>query len=52
MLTKLTLGDVERVRLVLRGGAVIDWRRLNVSSIEDCNELLRVSSVRLIVEQI
>ena len=25
------------------GGTVIDWRRLNVSSIEDCNELLRVN---------
>jgi hypothetical protein len=32
MLAELTLGDVERVRLILRGGTVIDWRRLNVSS--------------------
>ena len=43
MFTDLTFGDVERVRLVLRGGTVIDWRRMNVSSIEDCNELLRVN---------
>ncbi len=43
MLDTLTLGDVERVRLILRGGTVIDWRRLNVSSIDDCNELLRVN---------
>ena len=43
MLTRLTLGDVERVRLILRGGTVIDWRRMNVSSINYCNELLRVN---------
>lgn len=43
MLTRLTLGDVERVRLILRGGTVIDWRRLNVSSINDCKALLRVN---------
>ena len=43
MRTDLTLGDVERVRLILRGGTVIDWRRLRVSSIDDCNDLLRVN---------
>jgi hypothetical protein len=37
MFTELTLGDLERVRLILRGGTVIDWRRLSVSSINDCN---------------
>jgi uncharacterized protein (TIGR04552 family) len=41
--TKLTLGDVECVRLILRGGTVIDWRRLNVSSVKDCTELLRAN---------
>ena len=43
MFAELTLRDVERVRLILRGGTVIDWRRMNVSSIDDCNELLRVN---------
>lgn len=43
MFTELTLGDLERVRLILRGGTVIDWRRLSVSSINDCNALLRVN---------
>jgi len=43
MFTELSLCDVERVRLILRGGNVIDWRRLNVSSINDCNQLLRVN---------
>lgn len=47
MFTELTLGDVERVRLILRGGTVIDWRRLNISSINDCKEMLRVNEIDL-----
>lgn len=43
MLKKITLGELERSRLVLRGGTVIDWRRLNVSSREDCDAILRAN---------
>ncbi len=40
---KLTLGELERARLVLRGGTVIDWRRLNISSPDDCKAILRAN---------
>jgi uncharacterized protein (TIGR04552 family) len=40
---QLTLGELERARLVLRGGTVIDWRRLNVSSLDDCDAILRAN---------
>lgn len=45
MLTNLTLGDIERTRLILRGGTVIDWRRLNVTSVEECDAILRVNEI-------
>jgi uncharacterized protein (TIGR04552 family) len=43
MVKKLTLGELERARLVLRGGAVIDWRRLNISSPDDCDAILNAN---------
>ena len=38
---KLTLADVEAVRLVLRGDSVIDWHRLNLSTVDEARRLLR-----------
>jgi uncharacterized protein (TIGR04552 family) len=45
ILMKMNLGEIERVRLILRGGAVIDWRRLNVSSTDECNAILRANEI-------
>jgi uncharacterized protein (TIGR04552 family) len=43
MIVKLSLGEVERARLVLRGGSVLDWRRLDVKSLDECDAVLRAS---------
>jgi uncharacterized protein (TIGR04552 family) len=43
MLVRLTLGDIERARLVLQGGSALDWRRLHVSSRAECETILRVN---------
>jgi uncharacterized protein (TIGR04552 family) len=43
MIVRLTLGELERARLVLRGGSVLDWRRLKVSSRAECEAILRVN---------
>ena len=40
MIVKLSLGEIERARLVLRGGSIIDWRRLDVASLEECDAIL------------
>ncbi len=45
MLKEFNLGEIERVRLVLRGGAAIDWRRLNISSVDECNAILRANEI-------
>jgi uncharacterized protein (TIGR04552 family) len=37
-----TLGDLERMRLVLRGASVIDWRRLHFESRDEVNRYLRL----------
>ena len=37
-----TLGDLERMRLVLRGGSVIDWRRLHFQTVEEVDNYLRL----------
>lgn len=37
-----TLGDLERMRLILRGGSVIDWRRLHFQSKEEVDRYLRL----------
>jgi len=43
MIVRLTLGEMERAGLVLRGGSVLDWRRLKVASREECDTILRVN---------
>ncbi|MBS3921086.1 MAG: TIGR04552 family protein [Deltaproteobacteria bacterium] len=43
MIVRLTLGEMERAYLVLRGGSVLDWRRLNVASRAECETILRVN---------
>jgi len=37
-----TLGDLERMRLILRGGSVIDWRRLHFETREEVDQYLRL----------
>jgi uncharacterized protein (TIGR04552 family) len=37
-----TLGDLERMRLILRGGSVIDWRKLHFQSREEVDRYLRL----------
>ncbi len=37
-----TLGDLERMRLILRGGSVIDWRRLHFQSKDEVDSYLRL----------
>jgi uncharacterized protein (TIGR04552 family) len=37
-----TLGDLERMRLLLRGGSVIDWRRLHFQSRDEVDAYLRL----------
>ena len=37
-----TLGDLERMRLILRGGSVIDWRRLHFQTKEEVDGYLRL----------
>ena len=37
-----SLGDLERMRIVLRGGSVIDWRRLHFQSKEEVDHYLRL----------
>ena len=41
VLDRFTLADLEAVRLVLRGGSVIDWHRLNFDGEKDAAELVR-----------
>jgi len=37
------LHDVEVLRLILRGGSVVDWRRLTFETVEDVDRFLRLS---------
>ena len=37
-----SLGDLERMRLILRGGSVIDWRRLHFESKAEVDRYLRL----------
>ncbi len=39
-LDELTLADLEAIRLVLRGGSVIDWHRLNFQDVSEVGEFL------------
>jgi uncharacterized protein (TIGR04552 family) len=40
-LDDLSLADLECVRLILRGGSVIDWHRLNFASGDDIEQFMR-----------
>src|SRR5438105_9064544 len=37
-----SLGDLETLRLVLRGGSVIDWRRIHFQTRDDVDRYLRL----------
>ncbi|HEX4381945.1 MAG TPA: TIGR04552 family protein [Myxococcales bacterium] len=37
-----SLGDLERMRLILRGGSVIDWKRLHFTCKEEVDDYLRL----------
>ncbi|MFT7623051.1 MAG: hypothetical protein ACI9WU_002228 [Myxococcota bacterium] len=41
----MTLGMLERIRLILRGGSVIDWHRLGFEDAYDVRQFLRVNGV-------
>jgi uncharacterized protein (TIGR04552 family) len=43
---QFSLYDLEALRIVLSGGSVIDWHRLNFRSEEDVREFLRVQEFR------
>jgi uncharacterized protein (TIGR04552 family) len=40
-LDDVSLAEVEQVRLILRGGSVVDWHRLNLTSVEEASQILR-----------
>ena len=42
-LAGITLSDLEAVRLLLRGGSIIDWHRLAMGGVEDVERFLRVN---------
>jgi uncharacterized protein (TIGR04552 family) len=44
-LDKFRLGDLEALRLVLRGGSVIDWHRINFGSKEEALEFVRAQEI-------
>ncbi|MEM9194591.1 MAG: TIGR04552 family protein [Myxococcota bacterium] len=47
VLDELTLADLEAIRLLLRGGSVIDWHRLNFRSEEEAAAFLRAQELDL-----
>lgn len=47
MIAKSTLGELERAYLVLRGRSVLDWRRANTTSREECETILGVNGFDL-----
>lgn len=46
-LAKLTLAELEGIRLVLRGGSVIDWHRLNFRAPEEVDRFLHAHEIDL-----
>jgi uncharacterized protein (TIGR04552 family) len=46
-LEEFRLGDLEAVRLLLRGGSVIDWHRLNFSSEDEAREFIESQAMSL-----
>jgi len=47
ILDQFTLADLEMVRIMLRGGSVIDWHRLALTTPEEVRRLLRVQELDL-----
>jgi uncharacterized protein (TIGR04552 family) len=45
-LSEFSLSDLEMVRLILRGGSILDWHRLNLDR-SQCEALLRVHRIDL-----
>ena len=39
----IRLGDLEAIRLLLRGGSIVDWYRLNFKTVEEVHDFLRVN---------
>ncbi len=46
-LDELSLADLEQIRLLLRGGSVIDWHRLNFESEDDARAFIRAQELDL-----
>jgi uncharacterized protein (TIGR04552 family) len=44
---EMGLSDLERIRLILRGGSVIDWRRMHFTSHEEVEHFLRLCGIDL-----
>jgi uncharacterized protein (TIGR04552 family) len=44
-LAGVTLGDLEAVRLLLRGGSVVDWHRLDLRDHDEVDRFLRVNEL-------
>jgi uncharacterized protein (TIGR04552 family) len=44
-LSSATLGDLEAVRLLLRGGSVVDWHRLDLRDHDEVDRFLRVNEL-------
>jgi uncharacterized protein (TIGR04552 family) len=45
-LSRMSIGDLEAVRLLLSGGSVIDWHRLALRDLDDVDRFLRVNEFR------
>lgn len=50
-LDEFSLHDLESVRLILRGGSVIDWHRLNLQSPEEVRALASIHELDLDLEE-
>lgn len=44
---QMGLAELERIRLILRGGSVIDWRRLHVESNDEVDHFFRLCGIDL-----
>ena len=50
-LARATLADLEAVRLLLRGGSVVDWHRLDLRDHEEVDRFLRVNEFDPLAER-
>lgn len=46
-LDELTLGDLETIRLILRGDSIVDWHQLHLTSEQEVLKLLRVQEFHI-----